>query len=486
MRNLAHLAARLYNAPLLLQPGAADAIGRAFGSMLLGESPTQIVMVGAQHGQTQADALEPMAYSGNVQRGSRFDGKPYTVTADGVALLPVLGPLLQRSGQIDANCMPIASYQSLRARYDAMMADADVRAILMEFDSPGGEAAGMFDLAQHITATRGNKPVWGHANEAAYSAGYGLASAVERLHAPQGGSVGSVGVVLLHMDQSQRDAKQGLVFTPIYAGARKVDFNSHAPLSAEAMASAQSMVDALYDQFTAQVASARGMPVDAVRATEAGILMAADAKAIGLVDDIASFSDTLAALTDHLRTRSSSSSSGRAGMSAATSSPTGSKSAAISPPKGNATMADSNPAADQAAITAARAEGHAAGLAAGLAQGRTEGASAERTRIGTVLNHEASGKRPKLAAHLALGTDMAADAAVAVLQAAAEEGAGAAAAAPAAKPGASGPLAAAMASATNPAVGADAGATGAGNDETPQATAKNVIALLNTARGAKA
>lgn len=474
MRNLAHLAARLYNTPLLLHPNAADAIGQAFRSMLQGEAPPAVVVVGSQH--AQSNLPEADLYAGNVQPAAKFDSKPYTVTADGIALLPVLGPLVQRAGQITPDCMPVTSYQRLAMRFEQMQADPDVKGILMEFDGPGGEAAGMFDFAQQIVAARSVKPVWGHVNEAAFSATYGLAAAVDRLQTPQAGMAGSIGVVMLHMDQSQRDAKQGLVYTPIFAGARKVDFNSHAPLSPEAQAAGQAMVNLLYDQFTTHVASARSIDLKTVRGTEAGILSAGDAKAIGLIDGVASFADTLAELTDYVRTQA------RAG---ATSSPTpGSRLAATTTPKGKPTMADSNPAADQAATETARAEGHAAGLATGIAQGRAEGATAERTRIGAILGHEAAGKRTKLATKLALETDMAADTAVTVLQAAAEEPQASAAA----TASGAGPLATAMSQLANPKVGADGGPTNApAEGDTPQATAKNVVSLLNqTRRGAQA
>jgi ClpP class serine protease len=482
MRHLAHLAARLFNTPLLLQPAAADAFGHAFGSLLHGDAaPVTVVLPGSAQA-AESTMPEREAYAGNVRPGAGFEDKPYLVTAEGIALLPVLGPLVQRAGQMTPDCTPVTSYQRLAARFEQMLADNDVRGILFEFDSPGGEAAGMFDLAQRIAAQRSTKPIWGHANEAAFSAGYGLAAAVERLHAPQAGALGSIGVVMLHVDQSQRDAKQGLVFTPIFAGARKIDFNSHAPLSETARASAQGMVDQLYDQFTTHVATARSMDLKTVRGTEAGIFGAAEAKAIGLIDGVSSFSETLAEFAAHI----ASVQHGRTGSVGFQRSPSGSRlaatpgSTATTPQKGNASMADSTPAADQAAIDTARAEGHAAGLA----EGTKQGAAAERTRVGAILNHSAAATRGKLATKLALETDMSADTAGTVLLAAAEEQP---AAAPAPAPAAS-PLAAAMAGVPNPAVGADGGNTGAAGAEadTPKATAASVIRLFNQSRGAQA
>ena len=98
MRNLAHLTARFFGAPLLIEPSAGANLANAFMAVLGGEQPTQIVMVNAQGGAGQDAAMpEPGAYATSVRTGSKFEGKPYTVTEAGVGVLPVLGPLVQRA-----------------------------------------------------------------------------------------------------------------------------------------------------------------------------------------------------------------------------------------------------------------------------------------------------------------------------------------------------------------------------------------------------
>lgn len=466
MRNLHHLAARLYNAPLMLLPAVADTFGTVFESVLSGAAPASSVIVMGQEAPDERALQKAEGYAGNVKQGSRFADKPYILSDAGVAVLPIYGALAQRAGQIGADCMPLASYERTRRKYDAMMADSDVRAILIEWDSPGGEVAGNFDLAGYLVRSRGSKPVWSHANEGAFSAAYSLAAATDRIAVTQSGQLGSIGVVMLHLDQSERDAKQGLKFTPIFAGARKVDFNSHMPLTREALAVAQAEVDRLYDMFVTHVATARAMDAKAVRATEAGVFAANDAKALGLADAVASFDETLAELTELVS------------KPASTTFTTAGRLAAQHNPQGETRMSQENQAATgtppasptQASIDAARAEG--------VAQGRAEGVQAERKRISGILTHEAAKSRGKLAHTLAFDTDMSVEAATKVLEAAGPE-------AEASKPSTS-PLAQAMAQVPNPAVGPDAAKAGAGGDDTPQGLAKNVVALFNTAKGAKA
>ena len=108
------------------------------------------------------------------------------------------------------------------------------------------------------------------------------------------------------------------------------------------------------------------------------------------------------------------------------------------------------------------------------AEGVASGTSAERARISTILQSEAAAGRQDMAAHLAFGTDMAADAAVVLL--------GKAPATTAAKPGANA-LAAAMDAVEQPNVGADVATVG--NDANADSQAKSILADFQRATGRK-
>ena len=127
----------------------------------------------------------------------------YSVSGGGVAVIPVQGTLVQRSSGLDAES-GLTSYASIGAQVREAMTDTQVRAVLMEIDSPGGEVAGLFDLVDTIHQTRSIKPVWATANENAYSAAYAIASAAERLTLPRSAGVGSIGVVAMHGPKRQR------------------------------------------------------------------------------------------------------------------------------------------------------------------------------------------------------------------------------------------------------------------------------------------
>lgn len=210
----------------------------------------------------------------------------------GVAVIEISGPLVSRpSGW----CSPL-SYSEIAAAFSGAVADGNVAAIVLRIDSGGGEASGCFDLADRIHAARGSKPMIAVIDDRACSAAYAIASACDEIVMSRTACVGSVGVVAYHEDRSAADRAAGVSIEYVYAGARKIDGNPHAPLTDQARAAVQAEVDRLYTMFAETVARNRGLSVDAVRATEAGIYFGADAIAAGLADRIGTLGDVLGGL----------------------------------------------------------------------------------------------------------------------------------------------------------------------------------------------
>lgn len=434
------LAARLYGTPLLIEPAQAVALERTFATFNAGEkAPPKAEDVGTEHRAPAAAAAS----------GARMTEGGYYRTADGIAMLGVLGPLVQRASGLDAMC-GIQSYESIAAQLDAAMRDEAVKGVFLEVDSPGGEAAGVFDLGERIAEASKVKPIVAHANEYAFSAAYALLSAAGEAYVAPNGMVGSVGVIMMHVDQSGMDAKRGVVYTPITYGAHKADLNPHAPLTETAEAWAQEMVDRLGEAFVAHVATARGIDAEAVRGTEAALLHPDRALELGMIDGALSSSNALSRLRKLVADRNG------GGV-------TYSRAAAVAQPTKESTMdkQDKGNAAADELVAKAKAEG----VAEGAAQGAVEAKVAERARIKAITTHEEAKGRETLAAHLAHDTDMTAEQAIATLKASPKV---AAAAAP--------KLADKMAGVSNPDLGAG-GAGGEGDGEPDEhAIAARVVA----------
>ncbi|MCA1910190.1 MAG: S49 family peptidase [Magnetospirillum sp.] len=271
MHDLPHLATRLYGTPLLLARSKLDVILGALAPRLAGQSTFLDV-----------DAL-PSA--------------EVAVTPDGIAIVPIIGTLVARSGYLGA-ASGLTAYSDIADAIEAAATDPDIRAILLDVDSSGGEVGGLFDLVDHIQAIRAQcgKPIWAVADEAALSAAYAIACVADRLYVTQTGEIGSIGVVAVHRDESGADAQAGLAWTFVHAGACKVDGNPHQPLSDSARLALQADVDALYAKFTALVAERRGLFPDAVRATEAAVYRGDQAVAAGLADKVGTLRVALADL----------------------------------------------------------------------------------------------------------------------------------------------------------------------------------------------
>ena len=274
MTVLPHLAARLFGVPLAIHRPKLDVI---------------LSVLGARIGLT--DMVVPADYAPTTRPLSPATGK--------VAVIPIHGTLVRRTSGLEA-VSGLASYTSIAAQLDAALASPEVAAILLDIDSPGGESGGVFDLADRIRAGVQVKPVWAVANDMAFSAAYALASAASRVFVARTGGVGSIGVIAMHIDQSVKDAKDGVRYTAVFAGERKNDLNPHEPISDEAHAVLKAEVDRVYDLFVETVARHRGLDADAVRATEAGLFFGPDAVGAGLADAVGGFDDALSQLTQSL------------------------------------------------------------------------------------------------------------------------------------------------------------------------------------------
>ena len=278
MTDLPYLASRLYGTPLLIARPKLEVILGVVARKLAGDTLA-----------TPPPSRTDSGLGGDLQ------------VQDGIAILPILGTLVRRSSYIGA-ASGLTSYHDIEAMAEAAFADPEVRAVLLEIDSSGGEAGGVFDLAQRLRqlAQTSGKPLWAIADEAALSAAYAIASAADRIWLTRTAEVGSIGVVAVHVDESVADAKAGLNYTFLHAGAHKVDGHPHAPLPASVAADIQADIDQLYTQFISLVAGFRRLTPEAVRDTEARVYRGEAALQAGLADQIGTRAEAITALQRQL------------------------------------------------------------------------------------------------------------------------------------------------------------------------------------------
>lgn len=269
--NLPHLAQRLFNTPLALHPHKAEVVMAALTDRF---GLTRI----------QSNADWDCDDDDTFSRKGRDCG--YDVI-EGIAVIPVQGTLVQKLGTLRPYS-GMTGYDGIRASFLTAMNDDAVKGICFDIDSPGGEVAGCFDLVDEIYAARGAKPIWSILSENAYSAAYALASAADRIIVPRTGGVGSIGVIVMHVDWSQRIKSDGVQVTIITFGSRKAESNPYEALSEEAKKAIQSDVDEMGRLFVSTVSRNRGIAERTIRDTEAACFLAADGVQLGLADQVAS------------------------------------------------------------------------------------------------------------------------------------------------------------------------------------------------------
>ncbi len=273
MQHLPLLATRVFDTPLLIAPQKLDVILGVLAPRLGLELPAPGAAVAAE----------------------RTPRKRYEVTPDAIAIIPIEGTLVHKSYGLDA-FSGLRSYVDLQEEIEDAATDPAIRGILLDIDSLGGEVAGVFDLADTIHAARSAKPVFAVANSDAFSAAYLLASGAERIYAGRTSGLGSIGVIVTHLDVSASDEKLGYKYTIIHAGARKADFHPHAPLSEEARGVIETEVDRTYALLVNTVARNRGLAEAAIRETEAGLYFGSDAVNARLADRLGGRQGALADL----------------------------------------------------------------------------------------------------------------------------------------------------------------------------------------------
>jgi capsid assembly protease len=340
-----HLAARLFNTPLLIHPQKLDAIIAGLGERMLGSG----IEVESHFNQA---ALPAEMFS--TRTGTRGD-QGYTVT-DGVAVIYASGALVHRS-RMDGASSYLLGYNELATQLEAAMADPEVHAVLQVFDSPGGEVSGAFEYGDRIHALRGKKPMWAMADSLAASAAYLGGSAFDKMAVSSTGYAGSIGVVMRHVDMSRRLVNEGISVTHIFAGDHKVDGNPYEPLPKDVQANLQEEVNGIYSMFVDAVSRNRGLSVQAIRNTQAAVYRGQAAVNQGLADRVSTTDQMLSELAA-MRARSFP--AGRTARSTANQGDSMSGTTQAGGQPSATPAASSAPTISQADIDAARAEGAAA------------------------------------------------------------------------------------------------------------------------------
>ena len=234
-------------------------------------------------------------FIGELAREAAERGAP--VMQGDVAVLPLYGVIFPRANMVTAMSGGTSAEQFAR-HYAALMEDPDVKAVVLDVDSPGGSVAGTPEAADVMFGLRGRKPVVAQVNHLMASGAYYLASQCDEIVISPSGEAGSIGVVMVHERIGRALEELGIDVTFIHAARFKVEGNEIDELGPETVDYLQAIVDSCYGDFVKAVARGRGVSPDTVRKSygEGRMMLARDAVAAGLADRVATLDQTVTRL----------------------------------------------------------------------------------------------------------------------------------------------------------------------------------------------
>lgn len=223
--------------------------------------------------------------------------RPALAEAHGsVAVIPLMGLLTPRGGGIWGMLFGGTSLAGFRAAVQEAAANRSVTSILLLVDSPGGSVTGTIEAADAVAAARRTKRIVAVADGMAASAAYWISSQASEIIASPSAQLGALGVLSVHEDVSRAMDAAGVTITQITSSPYKAEGSPFTPLSAEARADLQRIVNHYGDIFVRAVATGRGVSDAHVRADygRGRVLTTQDAVRVGMVDRVATVEAALA------------------------------------------------------------------------------------------------------------------------------------------------------------------------------------------------
>ena len=209
-------------------------------------------------------------------------------SGDAIAVIPIDGVIAGTGGT------GVITPQDFRDKLNQALDDDAVKAIVLRVDSPGGTVAASEEIALYVKAA--DKPVVVSVGDVNASGAYMVSSQADKIIALPGSAVGSIGVITEIPNVAALLDKLGVEFTVITAGKYKDAGSPYRALTATEQALIQGSVDQVYGQFIDIVAEGRKMSRSEVESLATGWAWnGAEAKKLGLVDQIGTFEDALEA-----------------------------------------------------------------------------------------------------------------------------------------------------------------------------------------------
>jgi protease-4 len=200
-----------------------------------------------------------------------------------IAVLPVEGAILPYYGLADFDL--VITPEVVEAFMDAAENEPSIDAVLIEINSPGGTPVASQRIAERFRNS--SLPVVGLVGDIGASGGYMVAAASDVLIASPMSNVGSIGVNMSYVEESQKNEEEGITYVQLTTGQYKDTGSPNRPITDDEREKLQADLDIIHEEFVNIVAKYRNMSVAAVEDIADGATMpGVKALEVGLVDSL--------------------------------------------------------------------------------------------------------------------------------------------------------------------------------------------------------
>lgn len=248
----------------------------------------EVVALDARHLDVALTLQAPAAYSG----GSDEDPMGNVEVRHGVAIVKVQGLLSSDGWWCD-------TYQDIVRRVEASLASREVRAVVMDVESPGGTTTGLFDAMRKLRSLKAaaGKRVVAFVGAQGTSAAYGILSFADEIVIDETAGVGSIGTIGALTSRVEQLKQSGVDMKVVASGTEKTDGHPAVVISKAAVGRLEERVAAVNAIFLAEVAAGRpALTVAQMETLDAGVRYGRAAVAAGLADRLGTLDGLLASL----------------------------------------------------------------------------------------------------------------------------------------------------------------------------------------------
>ena len=199
-----------------------------------------------------------------------------------VAVIPVTGTILTgQGGFLEGVAVSGEIVDQIQEAKD----NADIKAIILMIDSPGGAPVASREIATAIATTNKTTVAW--IRESGASGAYWIASATDYIIADPLSITGSIGVIGSYLDFSGLMTHYNVSYERLVGGQFKDTGIPYRELSPEERRMLQKKIDLMHQAFKDAVAKNRHLSRNQIDSIATGeFYLGSEAKSLGLVDDL--------------------------------------------------------------------------------------------------------------------------------------------------------------------------------------------------------